>query len=758
MNIRVFIICFLLILQVLPTYISAASDNVAIVRVDGKVTDTLGKPVIAATVVFGKSSGQINYTTTDSSGTFHMSLDHDKYSISISHVAFKDILDSVRLRRDTVISYCMSPIQLDEVVVTADYVKQRGSGFTVMAKGNPLASGRSLLSFINTFSIVRGVSVNNRPSSVYINGRELKMNPSEIINFLATIPAENIEKVRVRTTAGPSRKNTGLQSAIEITLVNSEKEYCSGMATVSPSYIYGSDALTGNAGATFGYFNRRLSSLTYLNFNGSHGYTTKTESLINGTNKETSESRQSLYALTLDQSLVYDIDKNHSVGVGLNLFYKPADNSVADFFSDDIYTFTKEIGKSIHREDIFFNYKYTFGERRSTLRITADILNSGKDYKEDYTGMYENNWQSYADKALNMGISADMQLFVSDMADLSFGVSYTSMLAERAYSACLGAEHFKFSEGNIGAYAEFYTPLFNESLDLTVGFRFEQYFADVTGPDGMKRIRKWDLFPTLDLTYMFKKDGYYLSLMYDKGIYRPYMSDYLPFVTITGERMYDVGGLTDINPEYESSVSLIQTLARNHTIGLSYNWTDDYSDAAYALSGDTLYSVWSNSGTIHEIGMYLSSKFWIVKNIMSANVFVEGSYVMAVNNSRATTDMWECNASLNLGWAIPKGWSISAYGRWSSPTLSPVQKTSGYWAAGMGVAKSFKKGWRLSLRLNEIFNRGYITRVSLPDPILRQKTSMNQAGAVVTLTYMFSRFSGKKASNMYEVRERSLNN
>ena len=23
--------------------------------------------------------------------------------------------------------------------------------------------------------------------------------------------------------------------------------------------------------------------------------------------------------------------------------------------------------------------------------------------------MYENNWQSYADKALNMGISADMQ-------------------------------------------------------------------------------------------------------------------------------------------------------------------------------------------------------------------------------------------------------------------------------------------------------------------------------------------------------------
>ena len=209
---RIIIICFLLILQVLPTYISAASDNLAIVRVDGKVTDTLGKPVIAATVVFGKSSGQVNYTTTDSFGTFHMSLDHDKYSISISHVAFKDILDSVRLRRDTVISYCMSPIQLDEVVVTADYVKQRGSGFTVMAKGNPLASERSLLSFINTFSIVRGVSVNNRSSSVYINGRKLKINPSEIINFLATIPAENIDKVRVRTTAGPSRKNTGLQS------------------------------------------------------------------------------------------------------------------------------------------------------------------------------------------------------------------------------------------------------------------------------------------------------------------------------------------------------------------------------------------------------------------------------------------------------------------------------------------------------------------------------------------------------------------
>lgn len=746
-------------LQTLSVY-GMQQYTISSYRVNGKVIDTLGNPIVNAMVVFGRQKGSVNHIVTDSSGTFHLNLSDDKYSLSVSHVAFREILDSIQLHRDTILLYSMVPIayNLDEVTVSTDYVRQRGSGFTAMVKGNPLAKGRSALSFINTFSIVRGISVNNRPSVVYINGRELKMNPSEIINFLATIPAENIEKVRVKTMTGASSKNAGLQSAIEISLANSDKDYYSGMVNVSPSYIYGTGALLGNAGASFGYFNRRLSSLTYLNFYGIHNDISKYESIINGTHKENNEDRHSFYGITLDQSLVYDINKNHSIGVGMNLFCKPSEKNSIDFFSNDAYSFAKEREFLTHREDIFLNYKYTFGERRSNLSIKADILNSGKDYREEYFDSYENDWQRYSDKALNAGISADVHLFVTDEADFTFGVSYTSMTASRKYSSYANSERFGFSEGNIGAYAEFYTPLFNERLDLTAGLRFEQYFADVMGHAGKKHIRNWDLFPTLDITYTFKRNGYYLSLMYDKGIYRPYMSDYLPFVTRIGEKIYDVGGITEIQPEYERSVSLVQTLARHHTIGLSYNWTDKFTDAIYQMEEDTLYSVWSNTGTIHDIGMYVSSKFWIVKNIMTANIFVEGNYILTANNSNIISDLWAFKANLGLGWMIPKGWTIVANGRWNSPSLTPTSKTSGYWAAGLNVQKNFKKGWKLSLYLNDVINSGHLTKISVPDQILRQKITMNRASIVFSMTYMFKMFSGKKASYINGVRERSINN
>lgn len=733
-------------------------------HVKGRITDSTGNAVAYAHIMFGNSiAAHSQFVLSDSSGNFSMALTEGIYTLAITHIAYNDLINKqVDISSDTCFIWIMSKniCQLDDVVVSASFIKHKGAEYTAKVRGNPLAKDRSVLSFMNQLPGVRGLSVNSKSATVYINGRELKMPADEIVRYLASIPTESIDAVTVRSSKGAASKAQSGGSVINITLRKNTEAMYSGQASATASYTTPYSAFQGDASGSFGYFDNRLSSLAYISFYGLSNDMSVTESFLQDS-RETETTSHNLYALNLDYTLFYDINDKHSVGVGLNVFGKPSENNFSSYGGEISNPFTKNSTIAKHREELFFNYKYTFGKRKSSFNLKADIMNDWNSYSETYRGLEDVEDNFHKSSQLNYGLSAGLKLEVTDDSELSVGLDYVSSYSKRKYVPAFEdrLDTFLYSEGILGAYAEFYTPLFDDRFDITLGLRYEHYFnrsTELSDRVSFKRRKKDDIFPVLDLSWYFDRDGYNLNLSYDRAVYRPSASEYAPSISRDGEHIYSVDGFLPIAYEYSNSVSLSQLFDNRHTLGISYEWVKDGYDMTFANKGDNVITTYASMGVVQNVSLFFMSRFWIVPEIMYANLYAAGKYTN-INDRTSVEEQYGGNASLSLSFYLPKSWSIGISGRYSTPERTVSYTMSENWGAGLTVSKRFGKrgNWSMSLR-GELKNGRLAFESTVPDVKFSNEMRMGNGSVTLSLIYKFNDFLGKKTSNIREVRSRGL--
>lgn len=686
-------------------------------EVSGVVLDSASRvPVAGAAVIFGNTgTGGLTYSVTGSDGKFKVSVAAGDYSITVTHVRYYDFTYKTGIASVTE----LSPFALKENVesleaasVTGSYIKRRGSNYTVSIKGNPKAEGLSTLSFMGTLPGVRGLSVNDRPAVIYINDRELKMSRDQIVQYLSTVPTESIEDIRVRPSKGAVGQASRRNAAIYIRTRRNESEFISAQASIAPEYHYEADGIFGILNGSFGYFDKKVSSLTYFSGNGLLE-NTNSENMV-GSNSEKSESKRTFYAFNVDQSFVYDISDRHSVSFGVNLFYKPDERSKNDY-SGGAFDWGRDDKTMMHREELFFQYEYTFGKRESSFKLTADVMNTDHSFTELFINAPEDyDAMPKKDNSLNWALQADLYLVLGDDMDLTIGSNYMGMYSNTEYP--LGMEalygtgkifHVPYNEGIYSVYAEYYASLFDYKLDLTAGFRYEHAFIKTLeyGSRQMKVLRYDDFFPYVDLTYNYEKEGYYLSLMFDRSIYRPNVNSLVPYISREGEHLFEAEGLTLMPPEYYNEISLAQTFAGKHTLSLSYSWQKNVESPVYVSIGDdNIMTVWDSGGNVRDLSLSASTKFWAVKDLMWIDLHLNGSYNMLENVAGNVFDSWTGSVSANLLFMLPKSWRLSLSGSYLTPRKELTYTSSSIWNVSLMTHCSLGKNWSLTLYLSNFFN------------------------------------------------------
>lgn len=144
-----------------PYKMRMASDSAFVYHVHGVVTDSLSNGIQGAVIAFGNTeTGKVFYAASEKEGNYAAELPGGSYSITVTHLSYADYRDSMEIKNDGMLDRIIlreAEYRINEAVVEAGYIKRKGSRFIAEVKGNPLAKGRSALSFMNQLPGVRGI-------------------------------------------------------------------------------------------------------------------------------------------------------------------------------------------------------------------------------------------------------------------------------------------------------------------------------------------------------------------------------------------------------------------------------------------------------------------------------------------------------------------------------------------------------------------------------------------------------------------------
>jgi hypothetical protein len=741
-------------------------------RVSGVVIDTLSQPIPGAVVTLTTQNQIIAAVVTDAEGGFSTLSEARSVMLEISHIQYNKYERQLNLVDDTelgvIVLHETSHI-LETVVVTTDILRRRGANYSVSLRNNPAAEGKSALSFMNSLPGVRGLSINGRESSiVFINGRQQRLPEPDLMRYLAALRAEDVESIQIMPSGGSKYTADHKGGVIRIQLRRSDERLFAGSVSVPIQLNTHDGAVTSNIPLSLNYTTTKLASHTFLSGSYLQNEAERAEYYV-GDNTEYLSSSRNYYAVVFDQSFLYDIAKNHTVGVALNSMIKPDEGSTTDTrTADELLLSTISDHTSLYRGGGTVTYKWTFDDRKSNIHVAADYL-----YHQDgYNSLYQSakltpeKSRSTTDKN-TFSVSADGELnFADRVSSLNVGAQYLQMSATQRYTQYNQSNYFDYREAIGSLYTDFSTSFADGLFDLSAGLRFEvtnlawDYSAvDTTRPDNFDQY--FNLFPSFSLTYNAPSGKYFTSLEYERSIMRPLMADYNPLEYREGDNIYVVGA-SSLLPQFENVISLTQSINKTNMLVLSYTQNRDLYDTVYTTEGDDLYITYGNFGSSHRLELYGDTRFWIVKRWLQMRLSASGNYTRFNHSEYGNINTLGGTTTASLSLSLPKSWGVSVSGNYKTPTETPIQRISEFWGLNAAVSKTI--GGNLSLELsatNLLYNKSFTTTSRREGVDFHNFTRNYFQSVTISVGYKFgsSKLQGvKRAKTNAAVRQRSATN
>ena len=171
----------------------------------GRVVDEQGNAVEYATVVLLKGAEQVAGRTTDARGRFELKAAPGDYTLQIQFLGFDPVTKAVRVEADNDLGVFVmraSATGIESVVVKAQLVRREADRFVVDMANAPAAIGKDGIELLERAPGVwidgEKISINGKSGSkVYVNDRELRMEPEQLLTYLRSLRAEEIRKIEV---------------------------------------------------------------------------------------------------------------------------------------------------------------------------------------------------------------------------------------------------------------------------------------------------------------------------------------------------------------------------------------------------------------------------------------------------------------------------------------------------------------------------------------------------------------------------------
>ena len=409
----------------------------------GLVVDenNLPLPYANVTLLSPADSTMVGGGVTNESGRFVIPNDHDKVIARISYVGYKTAYR--QCSRDNIGTIKMQPDQfaLSGVTIKGSRIHHEATGYTINLRSSDIAKGKQasdMLAFLPGVSKHEGsYSINGLTvSEIYVDGVKL---PS--IDELKNIPADMIDKVKVKYFAGVNQDAANAGGTIEITLHKplQGSYYGSlwGGAEYEPSFGFSNE----NLGGLIYYRYKNLSIYDNLSLDFFQPEETAKQSIWDPTNNMLTEIDEKIkyrwHTFRNRLSLTHNISDKSYLGGSYYIATNKTKTTTLDKGVTGLSSVDARSSYLIQEATLKYNTS-SLSQRGTTLEIIGDYYNRQSDSKSDYT--YAQNPSSISEDKSTLNLykfSVDLTDPRSQKLVWKYGASLQYITSE--YNPIVGA-------------------------------------------------------------------------------------------------------------------------------------------------------------------------------------------------------------------------------------------------------------------------------------------------------------------------------
>ena len=701
------------------------------------------EPLVGANVVL-KDFGSDRFCmgiSTDTNGCYRLQVPKGKYNMEITYIGYAKYTTNVEVKGSMTlpgITLYENVQMMDAVVVTARTVTYNAGGYVADISKNPFYRERDMSSILKltpgTNATAKGLRVDGQEvSKVYINGRELKLNGEELINYLATLEGKNVKHMEVVAASGAEEDATSIGSSIiKITTINPET---GGMVNFgNMSILHGDQGRYSHTPS--GMLNWRLGKKWATYFNGSALFNESPTG--NDTETHFYDTDVRLYNEQKGKTLVkrnyrvlwgisYDWNANNLFS--LEAFYsnRNSNSSMQEItrqMTNGAYQPSSEGNTDTNNKfwetNLSFMYKHLFG-KSGELTFQADRLEkhtTGMDFRRYAYSMESKTESSLLNDERHLFYTARMdyvQRFKAMDGILKMGAKYTNLSDKQdtdyAYfwnaqkdDATSYLDRYKYSEEIYAAYAKYSFKVKN--FDFNMGLRMEHSKLSPrssSNPERNEESKDIHWSPEVGVSYMLNKEkGHNVSLQYNRSVSRPYFSYLNPLMKRVNEYSYSTGNPL-LGAGVSGSFALRTTLFNKYALALSYSHTDDEIITLSENENGVLYSSPLRGGKSENYSAYMEFPVklgrWGQIKFNSEYTFSKSSHKdNRVENRRLTYGFFSMIQ-------LPAGFSMDVSCSGATPSKSVYGKAKSHALADVRINKSFlNRSLNMTLIFSDLFN------------------------------------------------------
>ena len=524
--------------------------------------------------------------------------------------------------------------------------------------------------------------------TVYINDRKSVFTGKELKEYLRTIPAENLMKIEVITSPSAKYETTG--QVINIVLKKNENEGIKGSATfnnnqssknsqysnINLNYHKKSftQTLTGSYGDNINSYSNKQENFYYEN---------SARSFINS--ESVGRYRSPSFSATSEFELS---DKNN---LGFILEYSrskrnnDSDVTGTNYLGNDFQdSFVRTQNTSGQYDNLGSNlfYKYYDKEKNKILDINVGINFSGAENQNNFItnssssliplganilgNTQEREYYLKVDYSQPIG-KAGSQLEFGGKIDFKnntlpsdyFNLNNGGFVFDETRS-----NNFQYKDNLNSLYANF-SKTFFKKLETRIGLRFENISYTVRQDVGnMEKTESYNtLLPDLLVKYAFT-ENYNLSATYNHNIWRPWYSEFNPFLQPSDDGTYYRGNM-DLQPNPSDRFTLKLGLYKKYFISGSYFFSNRDYWTSYIIEDGKTVSVPTNfDGRVERYSLNFNTNQTFLKNKLSINLNVGANYTdnsdfNTRNNLKTKNYITNINGSTNMSYTNLFGKNIN---------------------------------------------------------------------------------------------------
>lgn len=586
------------------------------------------------------------------------------------------------------------------------------------------------------------VKAEGQTVTVYINDRKSVFTGKELKEYLKTIPADNLLKIEVITSPSSRYETSG--SVINIVLKKRDDEGIKGSISLNNRQSTKNSQYTN---FNLNYHKKGFTQ-TFIGSYGNNTYVQKGAKNIRSYDKSNKDVDLEYETVTrsenpsLSSTSEFELNDKNNVGLILEYFQSrnlslSETNSTeyknGDFFDSYLQTqnedgFYRNLGTNVF-------YKYYDKEKNKILDINLGTNYSGNDSDQlinkttlkngiKEVGVTNNNQmrnyylkvdytQPLGKSGGTIEVGAKTEFNNHAIPNTLYG--YSVINQDPDYKGLSTNDKFHYEDNITSVYAN-YSKTFFKKLETRIGLRYEytdlRVRQDVAGTE--RKDGYGTFLPNLLIKYSFS-DKYDVSLTYNRSIWRPWYSEFNPFVTPSIDGTYSRGNM-DLNPNPNDRLYLKFGILKKYFISARYMHTNqDYWTTFATENGRNVFLPGNFNGKVEKYYLFANTNQNFLKNKLNVNVgfgwyYIDNKDFNEKNQigGKSYINYWGGSANVSYSNLFNKNINISAWMEIANQNNGNSYANNTNVFHNISVTKLFPKTqMEASLQLMNIFKRPF---------------------------------------------------